>query len=299
MIKPNYLRKGDKIGIVATGRKVLPGDVEPAKSYFESLGLDVTLAPHLFSDDHPYLASTDQHRLDDLQNMLDDDEIKAIICARGGYGTTRIIDRLRLDQLKRYPKWIVGFSDITALHLQLLRSGIESIHATMPILFSHPESSQSVDSLVGLLFGGKTSIAGKVSPHDRHGKSVGQVIGGNLSLIADSFATASQPDFAEKILVVEETDEHLYKIDRMFTQLRRVGVFEKLNGLIVGHMTNITDTSPKFGEHIEEIIMNHVDSFNFPVAFNFPIGHEHPNFAWVHGSTMTLAVSENESWMRA
>jgi muramoyltetrapeptide carboxypeptidase len=291
MIRPNNLRKGDKVGIVATGRRVSPDDVTPAKTYFESLGLRVELAPHLFSDDHSYLAASDEHRLTDLQNFVDDVDIQAIFCARGGYGTTRIIDELVFANLIQQPKWIIGFSDITALHLKLFRLGIESIHGTMPIFFQQSDSSQSVDSLVRILFGEECTIKSDGSSFNRAGESIGQLIGGNLCLIVDSFGTSSEPDFAQKILVVEETDEPLYKVDRMFTQLRRAGALEKLNGLVVGHITNITGGTPKFGDCVEEIIFDNIRAFNYPVAFNFPTGHENPNLAWAHGSTMALSVS--------
>ncbi|MDH4089438.1 MAG: LD-carboxypeptidase [Cyclobacteriaceae bacterium] len=290
MIKPNSLQTGDTVGIVATGRKVYPQDVRAAERQFISWGINVVLAPHLFGDEHHYLAASDDHRKQDFQSMLDDKNIKAIICARGGYGTTRILDQLVFSDFMQNPKWIVGFSDITALHLKLFQLGVESIHATMPVLFELPASHGSVESLKRILLGEENVIRAEPNSNNIQGKSTGRVVGGNLSLIVDSLATLSEPDLAETILIAEEIDERLYKIDRMFTQLKRAGKLDKLSGLVVGHMTDIKDTTPGFGETLEEIILSKVKTFDYPVAFNFPIGHENPNLAWKHGSIMALTV---------
>lgn len=295
MIKPRSLQAGDKVGIVATGRKVHLQEVEAAEKLFTSWGLKVAYGSNLFNNDHHYLAATDEQRLNDLQRMLDREEIKAIICARGGYGTSRIVDQLTFATFQRDPKWIVGFSDVTTLHLKLFRLGFETIHATMPILFSKPESASSIESLKLILFGGATAIKAASNQNNKPGKATGQVIGGNLSLIVDSLATSSEPDLDAKILVVEETDEYLYKIDRMFTHLKRAGKLDKIKGLVVGHMTDIKDTTPAFGETVEEIILDKVKQFDYPVAFSFPIGHKNPNLAWRHGSVMTLTVEEQGS----
>ena len=170
--------------------------------------------------------------------MLDNPDIKAIICARGGYGTTRIIDFIDFATFQKNPKWIVGFSDVTALHLKVSQLGIESIHGTMPILFSKPESASAIESIKQILFGSGTPvIMAEPNKANRPGRSVSQVLGGNLSLIVDSIGTSNEPDLTGKILIMEEIDEYLYKIDRMLTQLRRAGKLDNLSGLIVGHMS--------------------------------------------------------------
>ncbi len=261
-----------------------------AEQHFKSWGLNVEFAPHLFSDEHGYLAASDQHRRQDFQSMLDDDKVKAIICARGGYGTTRILDQLVFTGFVQNPKWIVGFSDVTALHLTLSQLGVESIHATMPVLFSLPESTSSIESLKQILWSGKTIIRAEPNFSNILGQSKGCVIGGNLSLVIDSLCTSNEPDLENKILVVEEIDERLYKIDRMFTHLKRAGKLHKLAGLVLGHMTDIKDTTPGFGETLEEIVLSKVRTFDYPVAFRFPIGHENPNLAWRHGAMMKLTV---------
>lgn len=295
MITPRFLKPGDKVGIVASGRKVKPEDMDAAIKVISGWGLRVELGSNLFSDAHGYLAGLDESRISDFQKMISDPEIAAIICARGGYGTTRIIDRLNLQPLITNPKWIAGFSDITALHLKLNVLGIESIHSTMGIFFSKEDAAFSVSSLRETLFGRSTPIAGPLNINNRMGSSVGEVIGGNLSLLVDSLSTSGDTDFTEKILIVEEIDEYLYKIDRMFTHLLRAGKLSKLKGLAIGYFSDLKDTSPGFGERVEEIILDKVGKFGYPVAFNLPIGHENPNLAWISGSTMTFTVDGNGS----
>jgi len=292
MVTPDFLKAGDKIGIVSPAKKVSLLDIEPSLKVFERWGLDVILSPNLFSSDHSYLAGKDEQRLQDFQSMIGDPQISAIICARGGYGTTRILDNLDLQPLLRNPKWVVGFSDITALHLKLFRLGVESLHATMPIFFSKTDSVTSIESLRRSLFGLSEPLKAKPNAYNRYGVVRGQVVGGNLSLIVESMGTPSEPDLTGKILVIEEIEEYLYKVDRMLTQLKRAGKLAALRGLVVGHMTDMMDTSPAFRETIEEIVLDKVHIHDYPVVFDFPIGHENPNFAWAHGSTMSLSVDD-------
>ncbi len=188
MIKPPYLKPGDRIGIVAPGRKVTPDDIEAAINILESWKLQIVLAKNVFSSDHSYLAGTDGQRLSDVQSMLDDESMSAVICARGGYGSTRILDQLDFTSFLKNPKWIVGFSDVTAFHLKLSQLNVMSIHSTMPILFSQTESSDSIESLRRILFGEPQPFL--VEPHssNRIGKARGQLIGGNLSLLLDSMS---------------------------------------------------------------------------------------------------------------
>lgn len=291
MTRPLSLKNGDKIGIVATGKRISVDEVNAAERILKSWGLAVEIGIHVFSGSHQYLAGSDEQRVQDFQSMLDNKEIKAIICARGGYGTTRILDNFDLKIFQKHPKWIVGFSDVTALHLKLLKTGVESIHGIMPVLFSKPEYNESLDSLRKVLFGFDIPIHSKPNAFNKPGKSTGQIVGGNLSLLVDSLGTSTEPDLNDKILVIEEVDEYLYKIDRMLVQLKRAGKLKKLSGLVVGHMPDLKNTSPEFGEIVEEIVVDKVGKYRYPVAFNFPIGHENPNLAWRHGSTMTLDVS--------
>lgn len=297
MIKPGQMKKGDKIALVAPSRKVSPTDVEPAITRLEEWGLKVVRGEHLFSDDHSYLSGTDEQRLHDLQSALNDPTIKAIIAARGGYGSTRIIDQLDFTAFRYHPKWIIGFSDITALHLKLLHQSAMSIHGTMPILFSKPGSTDSVESLKRVMFTGEYTIHCNAHPSNRNGTAQGTVIGGNLSLVVDSLGTSSEPDTSSCILVVEEIDEYKYRLDRMLTQLKRAGKLSNLKGLVVGHMTDIKDSELPFGISVESIILDAVGQYHYPVAFGFPSGHENPNLAWIHGGTATLNVSKEKTVM--
>ena len=291
----NFLSKGDLIGITAPAGKIKSERLTTAVSVLESWGLRIELSKHIFSEAHGYFSGTDQERSQDFQNMLDDPKIKAIICARGGYGTTRFIDQLDFTSFLKFPKWIVGFSDITALHLRLHQLGFESIHSVMPIQFPKPEHKESIESLGKTLFGETVQLEAKASESNRLGSATGQVIGGNLTLLIDLLGTTTNIDTKGKILIIEEVGEYKYKLDRMFTHLKRANKLSQLAGLIIGHMTDINDAEGSFGQNVEEIILDKVKEFNYPVAFNFPIGHEAPNLAWRHGATGTLNVSNDIS----
>lgn len=295
MIIPSLLKPGDTIGIAAPGRKILPGEIEAAMRIFKDWGLNVTLAKNLFSTSHGYMAGSDEERLKDMQTFLDDPSIKAVVCARGGYGSTRIIDLLDYSSLQKNPKWLIGFSDVTAFHLKLSSLRLASIHGTMPILFSKNDSASSILSLFELLMEGAGTVSFKPSGFLREGKASGELIGGNLSLLCESLGTSSEPDTENKILIVEEIDEHLYKLDRMFTQLRRAGKLKNLAALVVGHLTDMKPGELPFGETAEEIISKTVHDYSYPLVFGFPSGHENPNLAWVHGAPAVLTVDKGTS----
>ena len=275
---------------MATGRKVSRQNIEAAPEIFRSWGFETVLATNLFSNAHGYLAGTDEERIGDIQTMLNDPEIKAIACARGGYGTTRILDFIDFSVLRTNPKWLIGFSDITAIHLKLMRDGIQSIHGTMPLLFGNPASSLSVESLKACLSGVVDTISASESKYNQTGIATAPVMGGNLSLLADAIGTRSEPDTDGKILIIEEIEEYTYKVDRMLTQMKRAGKLDKLAGLVVGYMTDIQEPELSFGEPIESVILDKIKDPNLPLAFNLPIGHENPNYAWIHGGQMTLDV---------
>jgi muramoyltetrapeptide carboxypeptidase len=295
MIKPQPLTPNDTIGIIAPGRKIGKDSIIHSENLIRSLGFEVQLGNNLFRESHSYLSGSDDERLSDLQSMLDEPSIKAILCARGGYGTTRILDHLDFTSLLKNPKWICGFSDVTALHLKLQSLGVQSIHGTMPILFAKPESKSSIESLLKILKGNPQPIEASHQINNRLGKSSGMLVGGNLSLLVDSLGTSTEVDTSGKILIIEEVDEPLYKIDRMLVQLKRANKLKFLAGLVVGYMTDIKDTDLSFGESVYEIILNHTKEFEYPIGFNFPIGHENPNLAWVSGGKGTLLVSSEKS----
>lgn len=260
-----------------------------------SWGLNVTVGQNLFSDKHSYLSGTDAERQSDLQYALNDLSVKAIICARGGYGTTRILDHLDFSSFLKSPKWICGFSDVTAIHLKLQSLNIQSIHSTMPVQFAKKEFADSVEPLRDLLFGVAGALTASPSASNRMGQGKGKMVGGNLSLLVDSLGTSTEIQTDNKILVIEEVGEYTYRLDRMLMQLKRAGKLKNLAGLVVGHMTDIKESELPFGETVEQIIRNHTQEFAYPIGFNFPTGHEHPNLPWIEGAIGTFHVSPNQS----
>ena len=295
MIRPDFLKKGDTIAIVAPGRKINNTDLAASVKIFESWGLNVLVGKNIFNKSHSYLSAVDPERLSDVQDALENITVKAIVCARGGYGSTRIIDQVNFDSLRKNPKWIVGFSDITVFHLKLNVLGFESMHSTMPILFSKSESINSIESLRKVLFGSDEILSGPYKDINKLGVAQGEVIGGNLSLFNDALATSSDPVTKGKILLLEEVGEYLYKIDRMINQLKRANKLRHIAGLVIGHFTDVLDTEVTFGETFEEIISGVIKEYDFPVAFGFPFGHDEPNLAWRSGGEAILNVTKDQS----
>ncbi|WP_187261128.1 S66 peptidase family protein [Pontibacter beigongshangensis] len=287
MIPP--LRPGDKIAIVATARKISLPEIDAAIQTFRSWGLEVVIGQTIGASYHQF-AGDDALRLQDLQQMLDDPAVKAIICARGGYGTTRIIDQVDFSQFQERPKWLVGFSDVTTLHSHLHTLGIESVHAVMPVLFSKEGSEAAIESLRQVLFG--EPIAYTAAPHafNRTGTAQGQLVGGNLSMLHNLTGTRSDIDTRGKILFLEDLDEYLYHLDRMLVHLDRTGKLSRLAGLVVGHMSDMHDNAIPFGKDAYEIILEHTGKYNYPICFGFPVGHEPDNLALVCGRKAQLQV---------
>lgn len=295
MIQPPYLKKNDRVVVVAPARKPERESVEAALQTLRSWGMEVTTGDHLWADEHQYLSATDDHRLHDLQAALDDEAVRAVICARGGYGTSRLIDRLSFDRFMKNPKWVVGFSDITALHLKLQSIGVQSIHGIMPVLFPKYDAADSIESLRETLFGEPPFIGFPASEYNVAGDTSGVIVGGNLSLLVDSLGTSSEIETSGRLLFIEEVDEYHYKLDRMLVQLKRAGKLEGIKGLVVGHMTSIKDPALPFGQAYQELVRYHTDSLGIPVAFNFPSGHENPNVSWICGGHASLHVAGDRS----
>jgi muramoyltetrapeptide carboxypeptidase len=291
MITP--LSSGDSVCLVAPGRKDSAVDVNEAMAVFKQWGLQVEAGKNLFSNQHSYLAGTDQERITDFQTALNDPAIKAIICARGGYGCSRIIDQLDFTRFQDNPKWIVGFSDITCFHLACASMELPSIHGAMPIQFSKSVAAESVESLRKILFEGQTKFEGTPNNKNCIGNVDAPLIGGNLSLLVDSLGTKYELETAGKILMIEEIDEPRYKVDRMLMQLKRAGKLDQIAGLGIGQMTEIGDSSLPFDETIEQIVLSKIEP-GIPVAFNLPFGHEHPNYAWVQGNVANFVVNESK-----
>ena len=291
MIKPKYLTKGDKIAIVSTARKISKEEIEPAIKKFTEWGLNVILGKNIFNSYNQF-AGTDEERLSDLQQMLDDNSIKAIVCSRGGYGTVRIINKLNFDKFIKSPKWIVGYSDITVLHSKINELNIESIHAIMPINF--PKSNKETKSIVSLkkaLFG--EQIKYEIKPHkfNKHGSAKATIVGGNLSILYSLRGTSLDLDTDGKILFIEDLDEYLYHIDRMMQNLKLGNKLKNLKGLIIGGMCDMNDNTIPFGKDAYEIINDAIAEYNYPVCYNFPSGHIKQNLALILGGKISLDIN--------
>lgn len=294
MIQPPFLKKGDKIAIISTARKISLEELNTSLETFKSWGLEVILGPNLFNIENQF-AGTDADRLSDLQWVLDSKEIKAVVCARGGYGTTRFIDQLDFTEFKKSPKWICGFSDVTAIIGTINALGYEAIHSTMPIFFDGKTTQESIDSLKNVLFGEEIKYTANHSDLNKIGICEGELVGGNLSILNNIIGTKSDFDWSDKILFMEDLDEYLYHVDRMMVHLDRCEKLKKLAGVIVGSMSNMHDNTIPFGKNVEEIIYEHCSKYDFPIAFNFPIGHEMENRAVRCGQKMKLEVSKEMS----
>lgn len=292
LIHPPFLKKGDKIAIVASARKISMQELQPAIDIFKSWGLEVVLGKNLLGSDNQY-SGTDAERTQDLQDALDDNTIKAIISARGGYGTIRIVDKINFTKFRLQPKWVIGYSDITVLHSHIHNFGIETLHATMPINFS--VNTEAVETMRKTLFGEKLKYEIEKHPLNREGFAEAQLVGGNLSLLYALTGSNSSLHTKGKILFIEDLDEYLYHMDRMMVSLKRSGKLSDLAGLIVGGMTDMKDNQIPFGKTAEEIIMDAVKEYKYPVCFNFPAGHIDKNLAVVLGRTVRLIVGEKET----
>ena len=291
MITPPYLQKGDTVAILATARKHIVKSMQPTIDLLESWGLTVVIGKSIGLEENQ-LAGNDEQRAADLQEQLDNPNIKAIWCARGGYGTVRVVDLVDFTQFKKSPKWLVGFSDVTVLHNHLNTMGYKSIHGIMPISLAKA-SKEAVESLRLSLFGQPLQYAIDPHPMNRLGKASGELVGGNLSILYSLLGSPSAIDCKDKILYIEDLDEYLYHIDRMMMNLKRNGCLESLKGIIVGSMTDMKDNDIPWGKNALEIVQDVTKQYNIPVIFNFPAGHIHDNRALILGNNVAIEVTEN------
>jgi muramoyltetrapeptide carboxypeptidase len=291
MITPPYLQKGDTIAILATARKHIVKSMQPTIDLLESWGLNVVIGKSIGLEENQ-LAGSDEERAADLQEQLDNPNIKAIWCARGGYGTVRVVDLIDFTKFKKSPKWLVGFSDVTVLHNHLNTMGYKSIHGIMPISLAKA-SKEAIESLRLSLFGQPLQYAIDPHPMNRLGKASGELVGGNLSILYSLLGSPSVIDCTDKILYIEDLDEYLYHIDRMMMNLKRNGCLESLKGIIVGSMTDMKDNDIPWGKNALEIVQDVTKQYNIPVIFNFPAGHIHDNRALILGNNVTIDVTEN------
>ncbi|HXC04205.1 MAG TPA: LD-carboxypeptidase [Bacteroidia bacterium] len=286
MQTPPYLKPGDTIGVVAPARKITREELAPALERIQSWGLQTRCAPNLFGSCNQF-SGTDAERLSDLQAMLDDPSVKAIISARGGYGTLRIADGIDFSGFLKAPKWIIGYSDITVLHSLVHAWGVETLHATMPISFG--KDQDSVESLRKTLFGELPSYILPVHACNISGKVSAPLVGGNLSLIYAMSGGKADLDTRGKILFLEDLDEYLYHLDRMMMNLKRSGKLAELKGLVVGGLTEMKDNTIPFGKTAEEIIYDAVKDYDYPVCFGLDAGHTTRNMALILGRTALLS----------
>ena len=293
MIKPKYLSKGSTIAIVSTARKLSLKEVEPAISFLENEGFNVILGENLFEDFNQF-AGDDNQRAADLQSAMDNIEVDAILCARGGYGTVRIIDKIDFTNFKKNPKWICGYSDVTVLHSHIHNLGIETLHATMPLNFpENGDVNRAMETLVKSLKGESLEYVFKSEMFFKQGEVEAEICGGNLSILYSLMGSSSEIDTEGKILFIEDLDEYLYHIDRMMMNLKRAGKLDKLSALIVGGMNDMNDNKVPFGKSAYEIIWDTVKDYNYPVCFGFPAGHIEDNFAIKMGAKAVLKISED------
>lgn len=292
MITPPYLKKGDTIAIVATARKNIEDNLKPAISWLKSWGLEVVVGSTIGLD-KDQLAGTDEQRAADFQAQMDNPNIKAIWCVRGGYGTVRMIDLLDFTKFKKSPKWVIGFSDVTVLHSHLNTMGFQSIHGIMPV--SSKASEEAKESLRKALFGEHLEYTVPCENKNRFGKAKGELVGGNLSILYSLFGSPSAIDCSDKILFIEDLDEYLYHIDRMMMNLKRNGCLESLKGIIVGGMTKMKDNDIPWGKDALEIIEDVTKNYNIPIIYNFPAGHMADNRALIIGKQVSMEVNDLES----
>jgi len=296
MIKiPSYLKKGDCIGMVSPAGFMPFERMETCMNTLQDWGYTVRLGATTNSQSENYFSGTDEERLNDLQQMLDDREVRAVLCARGGYGLSRIIDTLNFKKFRKHPKWIVGFSDITVLHSHIYtRYGVASLHAPMAAAFNEDGfDSPYIQSLKDALEGMPASYECAVHEFNKPGEAKGELVGGNLTLLAHLIGSASDLRTKNKILFIEDIGEYLYNIDRMLLQLKRSGKLDKLAGLVIGGFSDMKDTERPFGKRIQEIIYDQVKEYHFPMCFNFPVSHDKENYALKIGAKYSLHVQSD------
>lgn len=298
LVQPPYLKVGDTVAIVAPSGilKNKTKEMQSTKNLLKSWGLHIVMGDHVYNQNN-HFAGTDDERCEDFQKALDSPSISAILCARGGYGTVRILDKLDYTKFREHPKWLIGFSDITALHNQFHNEGFESLHAMMAT--SMIEDTEAIKETIATfkdaIFGKPLQYRLKGSPYNRVGVSSGQLVGGNLTLLHTMLGSNTSIDVSGKILFIEEVGEHKYHIDRMLQSLKRAGYFENCKGLIVGDINKVRKNTTPWGSSMQQLILDALAEYNFPIAFNMPAGHEDDNRALILGRTVQLTVEKEKT----
>ncbi len=295
MTTPEYLKKGDTVYIVAPAGKIDYAKITKAKQYLETLDLKVKIGKNIKNNYYKFSAKPLQ-RLSDFQDAINDNKTKAIFCARGGYGSIQIIDKLNFSKFLNNPKWIIGYSDITVFHSYLNKMvRVCSIHGTMPINYNNLDENKSLSSLKKIIFGKKIEYKIKTSKQNILGSAQGELVGGNLSIIYSLRGTPYDINTYKKILFIEDVGEYLYTIDRIMQNLKLGKKLKNLKALIVGSFTNIKEKKSDFGMSVKDIILNAVKEYNYPVIFDFPAGHQEQNFALKLGCKVKIVSNKNET----
>lgn len=298
LIKPDYLKSGDTIAIIAPSGVLNNRNqaIENAKKLIIEWGLVPIIGNNIYKKNY-HFAGNDKERFDDLQWAFDHKNIKAIWCARGGYGSIRIVDKLNFDQFKKYPKWLIGYSDITVLHNKLNNLGFETIHGMMAVNMeeNQKEIIESIESLKNCLFGKLNSYHINNNKYNRIGKSSGILVGGNLTLLASQLGSNSEIDTKNKILFIEEIGEYKYHVDRMLQSLKRAGFFDNCNGVIIGDMSEIKINSPSWGSSVNELIYDVLKPYKFPISFGIQSGHLKHNKSLIFGRNIDLDVKSSKT----
>ena len=289
MNKPKPINRGDLISILAPAKSIDKSIVDYAKDFLVQRGFQVKVSAHCIGRHH-YYSGTDQERISDFQSAIDDSEVMAILCARGGYGSVRVFDRLDWTKFREQPKWIIGFSDITVFHHILQSMSIQSIHGTMPLDFES-NSKEALQTMIMAAGGEPFKIQVDTSEKNKEGSAKGELIGGNLSIIYSLLGSQYAFDFRNKILFIEDLSEQYYHIDRMLHALKFHGVFDQISGLVVGGMTDMKDTEVPFGKDVYDLVLEHLEGKEIPVGFDFPCGHINDNRAMIVGADVFYQVS--------
>ncbi len=298
IIQPPYLKAGDTVAIVAPSGilKYRTDEIELAKKLLKGWGLNVVVGKHVFSNGN-HFAGTDEERCEDFQQALDDPKISAIWAARGGYGTVRILDKLDYTKFKKKPKWIIGYSDITGLHNQVHNEGFESIHALMCVNLSDENNGldDTIATFKDAIFGNPLSYTLEGSSYNKIGTVTAPLVGGNLTVLHTMLGSKTSIDTAGKILFIEEIGEYEYHIDRMLQSLKRAGYFDNCKGVIVGDISKVRKNTTAWGVPVQQLILDALAEYDFPIVFNMPVGHERDNRAMILGRSVLMKVGKNQS----
>ena len=301
LVRPPYLKAGDTVAIVAPSGvlKNKNADIQRAQDLLASWGLYSVLGENLFAESN-HFAGTDAQRCADFQKAMDDPTISAIWAGRGGYGTVRILDKLDYTKFRKKPKWVIGYSDITALHNQLNNEGFESMHAIMAagITIDLKGIEESVATFKDAIFGKPLSYTLEGSEYNKAGTASGELVGGNLTLLHTMLGSKTSIDVSGKILFIEEVGEHLYHTDRMLQSLKRAGYFDNCKGVIVGDFSKVKENTTPWGSTIEQLILDALSDYDFPIAFKMHAGHEDDNRALIFGRNIKLSVGKEVSTVK-